>query len=96
MISRFVSRRVREVPPSGIRRFFDVASTMKDAISLGVGEPDFITPYHIRSAAIDSVISGGTQYTANMGLKELRDEISCYLSRRYSLSYDPAGEVISP
>ena len=94
MISRFVSRRVREVPPSGIRRFFDVASTMKDAISLGVGEPDFITPYHIRSAAIDSVISGGTQYTANMGLKELRDEISCYLSRRYSLSYDPAGEVM--
>ncbi len=94
MSEHFIARRVREVPPSGIRRFFDIASMMKGTISLGVGEPDFVTPYHIRSAAIDSVIAGGTQYTANMGLMELRQEISYYLHGRYALSYDPGQEIM--
>ena len=94
MSSRFVSPRVAQVPPSGIRRFFDVAGTMKDAISLGVGEPDFITPYHIRSAAIDSLLDGETQYTPNMGLLSLREEIARYLEGRFSVSYDPAKEIM--
>ncbi len=94
MIDRFIAGRVRDVPPSGIRRFFDIASLMKDAISLGVGEPDFVTPYHIRSAAIDSVIAGGTQYTGNKGMIELRREIAYYLRGRYSLSYDPEQEIM--
>ena len=92
--SRFVSSRVAQVPPSGIRRFFDVAGTMKDAISLGVGEPDFVTPYHIRSAAIDSLLDGETQYTPNLGLPALRKEISEYLSRRFRVSYDPQQEIM--
>ena len=94
MIDRFIAGRVRDVPPSGIRRFFDIASLMKDAISLGVGEPDFVTPYHSRSAAIDSVIAGGTQYTGNKGMIELRREIAYYLRGRYSLSYDPEQEIM--
>lgn len=91
---RFLNPRIAAVPPSGIRRFFDLAATMKDTISLGVGEPDFKTPYHIRNAAIDSLIDGETQYTANRGLPELRDEIALYLSGRYGLSYDPATQII--
>ena len=94
MSSRFVSPLVAQVPPSGIRRFFDVAGTMKDAISLGVGEPDFVTPYHIRSAAIDSLLDGETQYTPNMGLMSLREEIARYLESRFSVSYDPAAEIM--
>ena len=94
MSSRFVSPRVAEVPPSGIRRFFDVAGTMKDAISLGVGEPDFVTPYHIRSAAIDSLLDGETQYTPNRGLLSLREEIALYLQTRFSVSYDPDTEIM--
>jgi len=92
--SRFVSSRIAQVPPSGIRRFFDVAGTMKDAISLGVGEPDFITPYHIRSAAIDSLLDGETQYTPNLGLLSLRKEIAGYLTDRFSVSYDPEKEIL--
>lgn len=94
MSQRFVSPRVKAVPPSGIRRFFDVASTMKDAISLGVGEPDFITPYHIRSAAIDSILDGETQYTPNQGLMELREEIALYVNGRFELDYDPKTEIM--
>ena len=94
MSSRFVSSRIAQVPPSGIRRFFDVAGTMKDAISLGVGEPDFITPYHIRSAAIDSLLDGETQYTPNLGLLSLRKEIAGYLTDRFSVSYDPEKEIL--
>lgn len=94
MSSRFVSPRVADVPPSGIRRFFDVAGTMKDAISLGVGEPDFVTPYHIRSAAIDSLLDGETQYTPNRGLLSLREEIALYLQTRFSVSYDPGTEIM--
>ena len=91
---QFLNSRITAVPPSGIRRFFDLAATMKDTISLGVGEPDFKTPYAIRNAAIDSLIDGQTQYTANRGLPELREEISLYMSGRYHLSYSPETEII--
>ena len=86
--------RITAVPPSGIRRFFDLAATMRDTISLGVGEPDFKTPYAIRSAAIDSLIDGETQYTANRGLPELRREIARYLSSRYQITYQPEEEIL--
>ena len=82
------------MPPSGIRRFFDLAASRKDAISLGEGEPDFKTPYLIRDAAINSLIDGETQYTANRGLIELRNEIAFYLSSRYQISYQPENEII--
>ena len=82
------------MPPSGIRRFFDLAASRKDAISLGVGEPDFKTPYLIRDAAINSLIDGETQYTANRGLLELRNEIAFYLSSRYQISYQPENEIL--
>lgn len=90
----FVSSKVAAIPPSGIRRFFDIASTVEGAISLGVGEPDFVTPYHIRSAGIDSLISGETQYTANQGLLPLRREIAGYLKNRFSLEYSPEKEIL--
>jgi len=82
------------MPPSGIRKFFDIVSEMKDAISLGVGEPDFDTPWHIREEGIYSLEKGRTIYTSNSGLKELREEISNYLSRRCSLVYNSQSEVI--
>ncbi|MBQ6721466.1 MAG: aminotransferase class I/II-fold pyridoxal phosphate-dependent enzyme, partial [Clostridia bacterium] len=91
---QYLNPRIASVPPSGIRRFFDLASTRKNAISLGVGEPDFKTPYHIRDAAVNSLIDGETQYTANRGLPELREEIARYLSGRYQLSYDPATQIV--
>ncbi len=91
---RYLNRRIASVPPSGIRRFFDLAASRKDAISLGVGEPDFKTPYLIRDAAINSLIDGETQYTANRGLFELRSEIAFYLSSRYQISYQPESEII--
>ena len=91
---KFLNSRIAAVPSSGIRRFFDLAATMKDTISLGVGEPDFRTPYHIRNAAIDSLVDGETQYTANRGLPELLLEISIYLNNRYSLSYEPDKQII--
>ncbi|MBQ6234248.1 MAG: aminotransferase class I/II-fold pyridoxal phosphate-dependent enzyme [Clostridia bacterium] len=94
MSERFLSPRVTAVPPSGIRRFFDIAGTMKGAISLGVGEPDFVTPYHIRNAAMDSLLDGETQYTPNRGLLSLRTEIAGYLSRRYGTEYDPETEIL--
>ena len=92
--NRFLNSRIAAVPPSGIRRFFDLAATMSDTISLGVGEPDFKTPYPIRSAAIDSLLDGETQYTANRGLPGLREEIALYMAGRYSLSYDPSDEIL--
>ena len=89
-----VSDRVRDVRPSGIRRFFDIVSEMDDVISLGVGEPDFTTPWHIRNAGIYSLEKGRTWYTSNDGLAELRQEIARYLHRRFMLTYDPSDEVI--
>ena len=91
---RYLNRRIASVPPSGIRRFFDLASSRKEAISLGVGEPDFKTPYLIRDAAINSLVDGETQYTANRGLIELRREIALYLSGRYHISYQPEDEIL--
>lgn len=85
---------VRDIPPSGIRRFFDIAAEMEDAISLGVGEPDFVTPWHIRDEGIYSLEKGKTHYTSNSGLKELRTEICNYLNRRFSLQYDPMSQVV--
>lgn len=91
---QYLNSRIVSVPPSGIRRFFDLAASRKDAISLGVGEPDFKTPYLIRDAAINSLVDGETQYTGNRGLIELRREISFYLSHRYHISYQPEAEIL--
>lgn len=85
---------VQEMAPSGIRKFFDILSTMEDVISLTVGEPDFKTPWHIRVAGIESLENGRTHYTSNSGTMELREEIAAYLNRRIHVSYDPAKEVI--
>ena len=82
------------IEPSGIRKFFDIVNEMKDAISLGVGEPDFETPWHIREEGIYSLEKGRTFYTSNAGLKELKEEICNYLYRRCNVTYDPAGEVM--
>ena len=90
----FVNPAVESVPPSGIRRFFDIAGTMQGAISLGVGEPDFVTPYHIRNAAMDSLLDGETQYTPNKGMKALLEEIALYLHSRFSVDYDPDKEIM--
>lgn len=85
---------VKHIPPSGIRKFFDLANQMEGVISLGVGEPDFDTPWNIREAAIYSIEKGKTFYTANKGLKELREEICHYQKRRFGLDYDPEKNVI--
>ncbi len=89
-----LSQRVRSVKPSGIRKFFDIINTMPDVISLGVGEPDFVTPVHIREAGIRSIEQGHTRYTSNYGILELREEIAAMLHRRYGLHYDPAKEIL--
>ena len=91
---RYLNPDIVAVPKSGIRKFFDVAATMPDAISLGVGEPDFVTPYHIRDAAINSLLDGETQYTSNWGTLSLRQEIAYYLKKRFSLDYNPQNEVL--
>ncbi len=88
------SQRIVDIAPSGIRKFFDVVSEMKDAVSLGVGEPDFDTPWHIRDEGIYSLDRGRTFYTSNAGLKELKVEISNYLNRHYGLEYDPIHEIV--
>ena len=85
---------VSAMPPSGIRKFFDLVAEMKDAISLGVGEPDFVTPWAIREAGIYSLEKGHTHYTSNSGLLSLREEIANYVKNRFSLSYDPKSEIL--
>ena len=89
-----LSDTIVSIPPSGIRKFFDIVSEMKDAISLGVGEPDFDTPWHIREEGIYSLEKGRTFYTSNAGLKELKEEICNYLKRRMEVSYLPDSEVM--
>ena len=89
-----LSKRIQEVKPSGIRRFFDILEEMKDAISLGIGEPDFVTPWHIRDAGIYSLEKGFTKYTGNAGMAELRREIAAYLNRRFGLQYDFAHQIV--
>lgn len=90
----FISQRAREIPPSGIRKFFDLALTMDEVISLGVGEPDFPTPWNLCEASIYSIEQGGTSYTSNRGLQSLREALSRYLHDHYHLSYDPDDEMI--
>lgn len=89
-----LSEKCVALKPSGIRKFFDIVAEMKDAISLGVGEPDFDTPWHIRDEGIYSLEKGRTFYTSNAGLMELRKEICSYLNRRFDLSYDPKTETL--
>jgi aminotransferase len=89
-----LSQRVRQVKASGIRKFFDIINTMPDVISLGVGEPDFVTPEHIRQAGVRSIQEGHTRYTSNYGLLELREEIAATLQRRYGLVYDPRTQIL--
>ncbi len=89
-----ISRQVRRIAPSGIRKFFDLLASMEGVISLGVGEPDFATPWHIREAAIFSLEQGHTMYTSNLGMPELRQELSRYLQNTYQVEYDPNGELL--
>lgn len=91
---KIVSPVVSALPPSGIRKFFDIVAEMDDAISLGVGEPDFTTPWSIREAGIYSLEKGQTHYTANAGLMELREEICRYNQRKFGVTYDPKSEVV--
>ncbi len=92
--SKFIAEAVKSIPPSGIRRFFDLVSGLEDVVSLGVGEPDFITPWHIREMCIHSLEKGQTSYTSNYGLPELRDELARTYYRRYGLDYDPTSEIL--
>ncbi|ALC82184.1 MULTISPECIES: aminotransferase [Bacillus] len=92
--SRYLSQTVQQIKPSGIRKFFDLAQTMEGVISLGVGEPDFVTSWNVREASILSLEQGFTSYTANAGLYSLRCEISKYLSKRFGISYSPDSEII--
>ena len=93
-IGKLLNQKVVDMKPSGIRKFFDIVATMPDAISLGVGEPDFVTPWHIREAGIYSLEKGHTYYTSNSGLEELRFEICNYLNRRFNLTYNYKNEVL--
>ena len=90
----FVARRIGAVPPSGIRRFFDIAATMDDVISLGIGEPDFVTPRPILEAGLRSLENGDTHYTSNSGILELRQSLAAHLSRLYGVTYDPETELL--
>ena len=92
--SKMLSGRAVSLKPSGIRKFFDILGDKKDVISLTVGQPDFVTPWHIREAGIRSLEEGRTYYTSNNGLMELREQIAQYQQRRFGLSYDPANEII--
>ena len=89
-----LSDKIVSIPPSVIRKFFDIVNEMEGAISLGVGEPDFDTPWHIREEGIYSLEKGRTFYTSNAGLKQLKDEICNYLKRRFEVTYDPDTEVM--
>lgn len=90
----YVNRRVSQIPPSGIRRFFDLVAGSKDVISLGVGEPDFVTPWHVREASVYALEKGMTAYTPNAGLPELRELIGQYLSDRFGLVYEPSNQIV--
>ena len=89
-----INATVRDIPRSGIRDFFDIVTTMKDVVSLGIGEPDFDTPWHIREAAIYALEKGKTHYTSNLGLIELRRAINRYLEKSFGLSYRPDDEIL--
>ncbi len=89
-----ISKRVDQLAPSGIRAFFDLVLGMKDVISLGVGEPDFVTPWHVRARAIESLEQGYTSYTSNKGMIELRRDIAAFLKKRHQIDYDPEEEIL--
>lgn len=89
-----LNEKIQNIKPSGIRKFFDILEEMTDAISLGIGEPDFVTPWHIRDAGIYSLERGHTKYTSNAGMLQLRREIAAYLNRRFDLQYDYAGQIL--
>ena len=91
---QIISQRIQNIKPSGIRKFFDILEEMTDAISLGIGEPDFVTPWHIRDAGIYSLERGHTKYTSNAGMLQLRREIAAYLNRRFDLHYDYNGQIL--
>src|SRR5476651_2752827 len=93
--TNFVADHVRDIPRSGIRDFFEIVQSMQGVISLGIGEPDFVTPWHIREAAIYALERGKTGYTSNLGLLRLREEISKYVSSDYGLSYDRATHILN-
>ncbi|MBV8813651.1 MAG: aminotransferase class I/II-fold pyridoxal phosphate-dependent enzyme [Verrucomicrobia bacterium] len=93
-VSRFIAQQVATIPKSGIRDFFEVVQSMKDVISLGIGEPDYVTPWKIREAAIFALEKGRTGYTSNLGLPRLRQSIASYLARRFDLQYAPDKEVL--
>ncbi|NLB54143.1 MAG: pyridoxal phosphate-dependent aminotransferase, partial [Syntrophomonadaceae bacterium] len=88
-MNRYLSEVVRTIPPSGIRKFFDLVSQTEGVISLGVGEPDFVTPWHIREASWYSLEKGYTMYTSNSGLMELREEVAAYEKRKVGVEYNP-------
>jgi aminotransferase len=90
----YLAPQARSLKPSGIRRFFDLVSGRKDVITLGVGEPDFVTPWHVRDACVASLEMGKTQYTSNAGMPELRDAIGSYLDGRFNVTYNPANEIL--
>ena len=92
--SKVLNGVVKDIKPSGIRKFFDIANTMEDVISLGVGEPDFRTPWQVRNAGIRSLEVGSTRYTSNRGLEALRDELSKYVKRKYGVEYRPKDEIL--
>lgn len=94
MMENLLNKRIKSISPSGIRKFFDIANQMENVISLGVGEPDFRTPWHVRAAAVQSIEQKGTSYTANAGLLELRKAISRYLEDRFQLEYNPENQIL--
>ena len=91
---KFIARAVRDIPRSGIREFFDLVQGQRDIISLGVGEPDFVTPWHIREAAIYALERGKTSYTSNLGLLKLREAIAGYVERKFNITYDPHRQIL--
>src|SRR5437660_9117330 len=91
---QFIARHVRDVPRSGIREFFDIVQSMPDVISLGVGEPDFVTPWHIREAAIYALEKGKTSYTSNLGLLKLREAIAISLAKNFNVTYEPKNQIL--
>ncbi|MDE2819931.1 MAG: aminotransferase class I/II-fold pyridoxal phosphate-dependent enzyme [Chloroflexota bacterium] len=93
-MNRYLSRSVSKLRPSGIRRYFDIAATMDDVVTLGIGEPDFVTPSHIVEAGVQSIHDGFTGYTSNAGIYELREAISAHIEKRYQLTYSPDDEVL--
>ena len=92
--SKYIADHVREIPRSGIRDFFEVVQTMTDVISLGIGEPDYVTPWRIREAAIFAMEKGKTGYTSNLGVPKLRQAVARYIQQRCGVNYDPQTEVL--